>query len=1445
MISAPLPESTVFRGNNVGSVRLFVSMFLLLSACIAGFGWFFYLRQEKSIKEEKQAELSAIADMKAEQIITWRAERLTDAAAIENDPFISPLLEKHVRSLHDIASRNALAKWLSELVATEHYRSVTLFDNQGKKILSFPDAIGIGIEPEIRPLFDSAISQRRIMLSDLHKDGTGPNDIHFDLFVPVFSHKDKDSASLGIVDLDIDPSQFLYPLIQSWPIPSRTGEVLLVRKDGDSVLYLNELRHRKKTALSLRLPLGDTDLPASRVISGFASAMEGIDYRSQPVLAVGRAISGTPWFMIAKIDKTEAFAAARRVFVRAVIAVALLILFAGTLIAFFQRHRSSMIYKRLYFSEKEKADISASLADSETRFRALFESMTEGVALHEVIFDKAGKPADYRILAVNSAYEKHTGLGVQKAKNMLASELYGAGAPPYLDEYSSVALTGKPYRFETFFPPLNRHFAISVFSHGRNLFATVFEDITDRKLAEKERETTIELLHLLNARNNTRDLMKAVSSFLQTWSGCEAVGIRLKEKDDYPYFETRGFPPQFVALESSLCARDLNGQLLRDEIGNPVIECMCGNVICGRFDSSKPFFTKRGSFWSNCTTDLLATTTDADRQARTRNRCNGEGYESVALIALRFGEAPLGLIQINDKRKDRFSLRFIEQVERFADSIAIALAQRRTQAELASEKERLLVTLRSIGDGVITTDTNGMVTLMNGVAEQLTGWTTGKALGKPLSDVFNIINEQTRARCENPVEKVMKSGLVVGLANHTALVSKDGSERAIADSGAPIRDASGEIIGVVLVFRDVTERRLAEQALKESEDKFRRIYEQSSLGKALSDKHSRFVSANPAFCNMLGYTEDELKKLTFRDITHPDNLTGDAAAVEQLIRGEIPFYKTEKKYVTKSGGTLYGALTLSSLRDENDEHQFSMVILENITEKKRAEDALVAEKERLAVTLRSIGDAVIATDVRGNIVVMNKVAEQLTGFSLSESEGRPLADVFHIINENTRKPCENPVDKVLGSGLIVGLANHTALISKDGSERAIADSGAPIRDKTNVVIGVVLVFRDITGKLRQEAALQNAEKLESLGVLAGGIAHDFNNLLSGLFGYLDLARESVKRGSTAADYLEKAFSVFGRAKDLTGQLLTFSKGGAPAKKTHSLSPLIRDAVHFALSGSPITSRFEIENDLWPCDVDENQMGQVLDNIIINARDAMPVGGAITVSAENIPAGSPLPAVLLPGNYVRVSIADQGTGIAPEHLPRIFDPFFTTKQKGSGLGLATSYSIVRRHEGIIEAHSELGKGATFLIYLPASASHKAALAESKGGPRPAHKGSGRVLVMDDEDFILDTASAMLAKLGYSVETAAHGAEAIDKFTAAKRDGVPFCLVILDLTIPGGMGGKETGQKLLAADPAVRLLASSGYSEDPVISHPEKFGFKASLVKPYRSSELAGAVAKAMG
>jgi PAS domain S-box-containing protein len=491
------------------------------------------------------------------------------------------------------------------------------------------------------------------------------------------------------------------------------------------------------------------------------------------------------------------------------------------------------------------------------------------------------------------------------------------------------------------------------------------------------------------------------------------------------------------------------------------------------------------------------------------------------------------------------------------------------------------------------------------------------------------------------------------------------------------------------------------------------------------------------------------------------------------------------------------------------------------------------EKERLIVTLRSIGDGVITTDTSGRILMMNRVAEELTGWSQENAYGKLLTEVFVVVNELTRDSCDNPAEKVLESNGIVEMSNHTILISRDGTERVISDSGAPIRDVNDTILGVVLVFRDTTEKRKLLENAQRTDKLESIGLLAGGIAHDFNNLLSGLFGYIDLALGNTNDPSVSK-YLEKALDVFNRARDLTRQLLTFSKGGAPIRKTGNIGKYVRDSVVFALSGSSVICEFSIADDLNECDFDENQIGQVVDNVVINAVQAMPSGGRLNVGIKNVLLTSENYVNLQEGNYIVVSVTDTGVGIPPSIINRIFDPFFTTKKNGNGLGLATCFSIVKKHDGIIHVESELGKGSTFYIYLP-SKNHAERSIELTHVVK--HKGNGLIVIMDDEEFILEILDRMLTDMGYDVVQTRSGEDLLATVDELEQYGRIIKAGILDLTIPGGMGGRDTVKKLREKYSVLPIFASSGFSEDPIMAFPAQFGFTASICKPYRKLDLA--------
>lgn len=505
--------------------------------------------------------------------------------------------------------------------------------------------------------------------------------------------------------------------------------------------------------------------------------------------------------------------------------------------------------------------------------------------------------------------------------------------------------------------------------------------------------------------------------------------------------------------------------------------------------------------------------------------------------------------------------------------------------------------------------------------------------------------------------------------------------------------------------------------------------------------------------------------------------------------------------------------------------------------RRHSEKVLSEEKERLAVTIRSLGEGVITTDMEGKILLINKTAEELTGWLQKQAMNKSLDQVFRIMDEKTRQIYKNPLKKVLRPRRINRPDNwsHTILIDKNGVEKAISDTGALIRDCDNNPIGSVVVFRDITEKLKMEEELIKAGKIESIGILAGGIAHDFNNILTIIMGNVSLAAMHIKSGNKekALNRLVDVEKASQQAKDLTMHLLTFSKDIPHSVKTVSVANLLKDTISFALSGSNILCEFLLPDSLWFIEADEGQISQVINNIIINAQQAMPHGGIIRVKADNIISDEEHEIALRPGKYVKLCIEDTGTGIPDELMSKIFEPYFTTKPNGNGLGLATSYSIIKKHNGHMAVRSKVGEGTKFFIYLPASENN----VNDKTCQEELIIHKGRVLIMDDDEAIREVVGMMLTHLGYEPSFASTGQEALEMYSSCKGKCNAFDAVIMDLTIPGGIGGREAIKMFLEFDKDLRAIASSGYSNDPVMVNYTEYGFRGAIAKPYRISELS--------
>lgn len=531
-------------------------------------------------------------------------------------------------------------------------------------------------------------------------------------------------------------------------------------------------------------------------------------------------------------------------------------------------------------------------------------------------------------------------------------------------------------------------------------------------------------------------------------------------------------------------------------------------------------------------------------------------------------------------------------------------------------------------------------------------------------------------------------------------------------------------------------------------------------------------------------------------------------------------------------GDAIGFLGFDSVRQEKEWSQDAVKLLQltaemfiNAIQRKHVEEEI---RKHLAI-LEVTHDAIIVMDTTGKIQFWNKGAEQIYGYPRWEAFGNSYCK-FLAVEPGFR---DRLSQALLTKGEWRGESVHK---TKLGEQKVIESRCALIRDSEGAPWSILLVNSDISERKRWEEHSQQASKLEMVGLLAGGIAHDFNNILTAIAGNLSLAKTQAGIEGNVLEHVLSAERATLRARDLTYQLLTFARGGAPVRKSASIVELIQETAEFALRGRRSICNFNLPSDTWPAEVDEGQISQVIQNLILNADQAMPAGGTVHITSHNVEIvhGDENPRTLGAGRYVAITIRDEGIGIPSEIRSKIFDPYFTTKRSGSGLGLATSYSIIKKHLGEFEVESTPGAGSTFRFYLPAS---DVAPTPKIDRSLDVIRGAGRILIMDDDELIRETLSGMLRHLGYDVDVTSEGKEAIEKYTKSIKCGDKYDAVVMDLTIRGGMGGKEAVQELRKIDPLVRAIVSSGYSNDPTMSNFKDYGFCSIVKKPYTLGELS--------
>jgi PAS domain S-box-containing protein len=751
-------------------------------------------------------------------------------------------------------------------------------------------------------------------------------------------------------------------------------------------------------------------------------------------------------------------------------------------------------------------------------------------------------------------------------------------------------------------------------------------------------------------------------------------------------------------------------------------------------------------------------------------------------------------------------------------------AHKNNEYALVEGEERFRSIVESTEAGYFFIDKDGIIRDVNDSWARLYGYSSKDEI---LGEHFAVIQKGDDVELAKEYVKGIMDRNEEYFTGEFSRKCKDGSTGYHSFSARPVTKA-GKIIGIEGFIIDTTERKNAMDAVIQEQEKAQRYIDVAKVMFMIQDAKGTVVLINKKGCEILGYEEHEIIGKDWYDNFLPDSVrqkTKDGIA-GLLSKKHEPEEYHENYILTGTGEERLMGWYNSYIYDENGDIENIYCSGEDITERNKAEQALKESEERYRALVERANDG-IAIVRNGEIQFINSRVFELFGYSSDEMIGTSFLDYVH---SDDRKRVTEIYDKRM-NGAGAPDTYEIGALHKDGSRIEVEISSGDIFFKGKPATFVYL--RDITDRKKDEIERSKASKLESIGILAGGIAHDFNNILAVILGNASMAKMTVDNKDEVIELMKEVEDASLRAKKLTQQLLTFSKGGAPVVKTTELIVLIHEIVQFSLRGSNVQYRFQPVPDLRLADIDETQIRQALGNMIINAQQAMPAGGTVFVKAENIDIDADDSLPLNNGKYVKISIADEGHGIPEEHLTKIFDPYFSTKQKGSGLGLSTAYSIILQHKGRIEVESGAGAGTVFHVYLPAVSSQKDVKKEAVEKPAVLNR---RILVMDDDESVLKYIKRLIEMFGYDVDVAVDGNDAIRAYSDAMKTGAPFDAVIMDLTIPGGMGGRDAIKKLLEIDPGANAIVSSGYSNDPVISDYKDYGFNGFVLKPFNMDEL---------
>ena len=1429
---------------------------LVLLALLAGGSWF-YKVQEQDLRHQAETQLEAIGRLKADEVALWRQGMLEDAAVLVERLALIADAKQMLAAPTAKAAEETLRRFRS-LQKQYRYYDVLLVDAEGRVHLNLegpPGTHHIGIGTAL----EAAMREQKPILTELYA-GEVDQMPQIGVVAPLSSDNERPLRPVGAVIMLSDARTFLYPLVESWPVPSRTAETILVRRDGDDVLFMSNLSHQPDAAMKLRIPLSRSEVPAVKAVLGHEGVFEGKDYDGRDVLAVLRAIPDSPWFMVAKVDTAEAFSTWRLSSVLILLLLSGSVVLTGVVVLLLGQRNMKAHYRALYRSE-------AALRRSEERYGITLKSIGDAV----IATDAAGRVEFLNPVAETltgwskeEAWGRHIeevfhivneetrqkvenpvdrvlreGVVVELANHTLLMARDGSRRPiadsgaPIRDDRDAVSGVVMVFRDQT-----EEREAIDALQAAARDWQATFDAILDpvallsvNGKVEQCNRAFVSLFGSGEASPKGEKCYKLVHGTDDHISGCPIVRARRSgSREDMelsvggrtfqvlvdPVKAPAGDVAKFVHIMRDITEHKRSEELLREseDRHRDLVESSQDLICTHDLDGHILSVNARPEQVLGYTRDELLRMNIGDLLVPEKRHLFGE-----YLGEIRRNGCAQGLMHIQTKDGEHRiweyhnSLRSDGVREPVVRGVAHDVTEQKRAEYALRESEALFRRLFEHHAAVklVIDPDSGSIIDANKAAADFYGWSREELRRMKVSDINTLPPEEVKAA----MKQVRTLERTQFQFRHRRA---DSSIRDIEVFSSMIKVGGKELLHSVI--HDITARKRAEDGLMKEKVLSETIISSLPGVFYLFDDQGRFLRWNRNLEEVSGYSAEEFARLSPLDFFEGEDRTIIEQAIQEVFaRGENT---AEGALLSKDGRKAPYFFTGRRLELDGRTCLIGMGI--DISARKEAEEMV-----RSFMAWSPVGIYLLQ---EGRFLMANDWFQTITGYSREELSQKVPLDLIHP--EDRHQTREN-VLRLLTSGSKAPYQYRA--VSKSGAIKWIAEMVTPIQWKGGrATLGF---FMDITeSKLLEEKYLQ-AQKMEAVGRLAGGVAHDFNNMLGIILGCTELALLETVPNTPMHNNLKEVQKAAGRSADLTSQLLAFARKQTIDPKVLDLNSTVERTIVMLrrLIGEDIDLVWVPAPELWPVKMDLAQVDQVIANLCVNARDAITGVGKVTIETANIILDEAYCAAhtgFVPGEFVMLAVSDNGCGMDPETVNRLFEPFFTTKElgKGTGLGLATVYGIVRQNEGFINVYSELGRGTILKIYIPRYA---AGIAEAAGAPsKDFPLGCGEtVLLVEDEPGLLSMAEDMLEYLGYNVLTAA---SPLDAMRLAGEHPGKIHLLITDVVMPE-VSGRELAKRLVAIEPGMKCLFMSGYTSNVIAHHGVLDEGVCFLQKPFTMHELA--------